>query len=1035
MSLFRIILFGLLTIFASHLKAEIIFDHQLVNFITNICKFDIHNEYSRIFQDTSFTHKRTLTEPEKAGLKKLKEDFWCAFHHSAAANLARVPNKFTVTPKTIEEAIWSVRNSESINNDDDQAYQTMLNVYVRSFEKTLNNGDDQQIKRVVLACNEMTEHFFLTKIFEIYLSFFDPAAIESRLAQAKENEFAHYMQQVPFVCIDVDLQNDYVTLQTNPYSLVIQIDEENEETTDQNGNKIIITSMPYEMYRESVNHESTWKKIKRIGMLGLVVGSGAYILNSVFGNSTSAPMCGADGMAGPGCVSADSLVQRTPFDYRAIDNSTTTLVVTGDCSYGQGCSSTAFIGGKNTKGDAYCSPFNVPYGYGVVGQLAPGAWHCPQGKTPFHFLQDGRLCLNGTPVVRAGVDTEGVCDTKKPYCQLPDGLMLYRHGNDLLLTPPCGHDVKICNVGDLKLYRHQDGSYKKESPCNQFHDGGLCIFGEDALEFFNDNTQEWQTRPVDYRDDVTIYRFRNGQVMVFCHKDGSCSLRFPCQFKDGVCSVDSTKFYTKKDSRVWTEGMPCGANEAVCVLENDQAFYPHIVSGGITWQEVPQWTGETTNGLYVGHNQTFVPNADCTAWIPMNNDGSYVVSEEGLQYVKENGSIKYWHTNQAGKCGWSDVPMCLGNQDEGICIGADGKVFILNQDCTQWIPEPETCQHETSLFCRHDDGTVSYWHRGLNQRPGSWQSTPDCNEFADQGYCQAPDGRIFTCDTTMQRCEVLENPDDTTKSQLILLRGGNFATWSPVQSKWLINQAPCTDQQFEVGYCTLDDGNDLYAYTMPDGAKLWLLQPCVDSDVKVIRFKDGSRRWREVPYDAWSSNMPCPVSREQYVVERDVYEAAQKNATTDGQAQIMLDEDTCRTVKLSDLRPYCKDCSVLPEGQGVVVDSSDEREQQTIESGNLHTGILDEQYNDDASNTDGEWQQLTENEQPAQQSQEVFIDKSNSQEITSGDLEQQEAVVEQTEDHDDSSKEIASGNSESQEAPAEIGTDRQVTDESNKLEE
>lgn len=944
MSLFRTLLLSLLVLFGHSLDAQVIYDHQVCNYLTQKCNFDIQERYKEIFEDAHFTKKdKSLTDEQISALRVLQNDIIIAVRDSLSQsdfvdefNCSLESIEFLFCPRMLAEENYA-KKVPNIALAKQQLEQSLAVIdQVLSARIQQEGGSHLTFSSVPTIAN------FLIAVFDLVVEYYEPAYVEQRLKAFPEKDKNNFIKMNPLICIDLDLNQDededddseveriYLTLTAYPNETLINLVADQQK---------LLNDLPYLFYQEP-KRSSTRTELLVWGGIACLIG-GATIYNS-WGSSnasTDPNECGTDEFAGPGCSRLAEIACRSELCHpQEFGPDALTSIVTENYYNSQGCSSISFIGGKDVNGKPYCA--YAPYYSSYVGQMKPGAWECPAGKSPFHFLKDGRLCFNRTPIIRAGVDAP-VCKPGAPYCKLPDGLTLFAHGDDMLLKPPCGNGVKICKVGDLKFYQYQDGSYHETSPCQP--NEGVCVFDKDLLEFWNNETQKWQDKPVDYNQETMLYRFKNGDVKVFCKSDGSCSVNFPCDVSAGVCPVDTTMFYSKKGSGVWTEGMPCVLGDEYCMLENGQVYYPHVDKHNyVTWSDTPAWTGDPTNGIYQGlDGKTFVPNKDCSAWELLNSDECF--TKDGALYcVEQDGQTRYWHNNQPGQCGWKSSPVCTGNERDGICIGPDGKVYILNSDLTRWIPERTTCKHDTALFCVNEDGSVSYWHRGADQgSSGSWHDVPDCADFAGQGYCVGPDGRMFKFDQELGRFVYIGNPVDATRSQLIKFGNKNYAVWDPAQSKWLLNDAPCNDAQHDVGYCPLDDGNELYAHVDQDSNKSWQLDPQVDDSINVIKLGDNTKRWRQVADDSdnWTKVMPCPQSDEKYVVSREVYDAAKLNQTETGRAQIMLDPDTCVQVKPDNLQPYCPDSKVIPTSNQVALGDKEVHQEIRGQSSNSEQNL------------------------------------------------------------------------------------------------
>lgn len=943
MSLFRTLLLSLLVLFGHSLDAQVIYDHQICNYLMRQCNFDLQERYKEIFEDARFTKQnKRLTDEQKSQLKVLQNDIIVAVRKSF--NSIVFEDQFDGSAEAIKLLFCPrmLAEKDYVKKVPDVAVaKQQLEESLAVIDQALSARIKQEGGSYLTFSSAPTVANFLIAVFDLVAEYYEPACVEERLKAFPEKDKNSLIKMNPLIFIHLGLNQDegdnsddeqrYLVLKTFPSETLIRVHGDQQK---------LLNDLPYLFYQDR-EQSSFWKKALVWGGLVCIGGAAIAGVDSFLNKQQHADPneCGTDAFAGPGCGRLAEIACRGELCHpQEFGPDALTSIVTENYYNSQGCSSISFIGGKDVNGEPYCA--YAPYYSSYVGQMKPGAWECPAGKSPFHFLQDGRLCFNKTPVVRAGVDAP-VCKPGAPYCKLPDGLTLFAHGDDMLLKPPCGNGVKICKVGDLKFYRYQDGSYHEESPCQS--NEGVCVFDKDLLEFWNDETQQWQDKPVDYNQETMLYRFKNGDVKVFCKSDGSCSINFPCDVSAGVCPVDTTMFYSKKGSGVWTEGMPCVLGDEYCMLENGQVFYPHVDKHNyVTWSDTPAWTGDPTNGIYQGPDgKTFVPNKDCSAWELLNSDECFI-KDGALYCVEQDGQTRYWHNNQPGQCGWKSSPVCTGNERDGICIGPDGKVYILNSDLTRWIPERTTCKHDTALFCVNEDGSVSYWHRGADQgSSGSWHDVPDCADFAGQGYCVGPDGRMFKFDQELGRFVYIGNPVDSTRSQLIKFGNKNYAVWDPAQSKWLLNDAPCNDAQHDVGYCPLDDGNELYTHVDQDGNKSWQLDPQVDDSINVIKLGDDTKRWRQVTDDSgnWTKVMPCPESNEKYVVSREVYDAAKQNQTESGRAQIMLDQDTCVKVKPDNLQPYCPDSKVIPTSNQVVVGNKEAHKEIRDQSGDSEQNL------------------------------------------------------------------------------------------------
>lgn len=900
-------LLGLFFSLHSEVNQYLLYDHQFYNFFTQRCKFDIEGEWNKIFKGSNLKTTKKLSAQERSKLFNLKGQIGVALNNLYSTLPA--DELFVISQESLENLI-----GPKIPDQD-----SMPDIMIQAAEQTLVqiNGlmrerfEDQNLKTSVqlrsFKNKNLTQQAFLENLMGLLLRFFDPRSIESRLKNATEENNFDFIKKLPIISIGV-IENEEtgdITICAFPSGTQAELD------------------CPDFLYHEMRKTSSWGKALCYAGLGALAVGAGVSLYDNWGAISANAAelrdrvwdpnQCGDDLAAGPGCTRPWEIrCQGENCGPEIIGPDDASWFVVGKCSAeddncpAAGYQSIAMVGGRDVNGVAHCQVDKpLPANLALIGKIAPGAWECPAGKSPFHFLQDGRLCFYRTPVIRAGVDT-AVCDLSVPYCKLPGGLTLFRHGEDMLLTPPCGQGVKICNIGDLKLYLHEDGKYTETSPCDPVETGGVCVFDENLIEFFNPETKLWQDKPVDWVNDRMLYRFRTGaeqEVKVFCKANGSCTIKFPCALKDGKCPVDSTVFYSKKGSKVWTEGMPCGADEKFCIIENDQVFYPH--SDGeqdIIWKEVPAWTGETTKGIYTGPDgKNFVPNVDCTAWelLPV---GECFTSENGLYCVSKEGQTRYWHTNKDGECGWKDAPVCTGAETEGICTGPDGKVFILNDDLTAWVPMPAECSREVSLFCVKD-GAVKYWHKGQDEQSGSWHNVPSCEEYADKDFCVGPDKNVFTRSSDLSDdFTLLLPPANQSITSLVRLNNGHFVVWHPQEKMWIVDQAPCSEVNHNNGYCTLDDGNELYSVVV-DGERFWSLKPDVADSVNKIKFNDGARRWRQVPLNGveWTPVMPCDKKNAcSFVVTKEQLE---KLEATDGYVRIQ-DEEECEICPLETVKTY-----------------------------------------------------------------------------------------------------------------------------------
>lgn len=1008
--------------------------HQVHNFLVDKCSFNLHKEWENVFCDFDWIEENlTISQNEWRGIELLRlrmlesieahcktQDLQSQFNFSEKTIESLIFPKFSKTSdselKSEFLAIESVINDRSVRGNSD------------ALGKNVQTGCVARIE-----IQNLTDAEFISELGKFISSFFLKKHLQARIKSAK-SKWSDYLSTFwaspPPVCVKImhddtagivyfvgfpceelarNVERGFVVLDS-PGDVYIGIDRIDSKSNRSNYGSSSSQSFGDErsVQAEGENSESerlqddnilieaqsySYLPSKKtvgaclLGALAVTGGVLAYqnrdIISTSINRLIDGNECGCNVIAGPNCTSpweircrAENVTAGACGPNRLGADDPTHFVV-GKCSENNSmCPSkdfqpAAFVGGRNSNGVPYaCTIENgLRSDLAFVGQIAPDAWYCPVGKSPFHFLKDGRLCLNTSPVIRAGVD-KPYCEESSNYCKLPDGLILYRYGDDMLLRPPCGegfeqNGFKICKIDDLKLYRQKDGEYTTESPCDYNKTGGVCVFDENLIEFYNPLTQKWQDQPAEWPDGKRLFRFNPQDdqpegVKVFCNSNGECivfkkasghwTTNFPCNFNEGLCLIDNAVFYSKKDSGVWIEGKPCSADEEFFILQNGLVNYPHSdSSGNFECRPFPQWKGDCAHvkkGYYIGPDKSiFVPGKDAASWIPLKDaeeTGKCFFDKEttNLSRCDEQGRVHYWHNNCNGY-GWFDVPMCTGNECDGICQGSDGRIFILNDDLTEWILEPKGCQHETELFCVDEETKlVKYWHRGefdengVCVEPGFWDQVPDCSSFLDDGvdFCLGPDGNIFKL-VEEDEFELLDNPEDISKSRLFVFKyGKNFATWDPAQQKWILNDAPCSCSP-ESLCCSIDDGNEIYSYKNPESSTGWSwdLIPHTDDGVDVIvcnKDRQPSPRWRQISQrrsvDAWREDgskivetgwtkmRQCKSCDRRYTVSREVYNQAHLEQNEAGRADIVINPErdpyTCRNVHVDNLSEYCPDC-------------------------------------------------------------------------------------------------------------------------------
>lgn len=903
-------LFGFFFSLDGAMNQYLVYDHQIYNFFTQRCKFDIEGEWNKIFTGSKLKTTKKLSTEERKKLFNLRGQIGVVLNNLYST--LPTDELFFISQESLEALIGPKIPGQDLMP---QAMNQAVEQKLAEINQTVwGRIEDQESKKSLQSrsfkSNNLTKQAFLDHLVGLILKFFDPKSIEIRLNNATEENNFDFIKKLPVISIGVIENEETGDIKICAFPTGAQAD----------------LDCPDFLYHEMRKKSSWGKTLCYAGIAGLAATAGLWAYENWGDLSGGARElkdsiwnpneCGDDLAAGPECTRPWEIrCQGENCGPEMIGPDDTSWFVVGKCSAEDdncpavGYQSIAMVGGRDVNGVAHCRVDKpLSENLALIGQIAPGAWKCPAGKSPFHFLQDGRLCFYRTPIIRAGIDT-AACDPAALYCKLPGGLTLFRHGEDMLLTPPCGQGVKICKISDLKLYLHEDGKYTESSPCDPVETGGICVFDENLIEFYNPETKLWQDKPVDWVSDRMLYRFKTGEeqeVKVFCKADGSCTIKFPCALSEGKCPVDTTVFYSKKGSNVWTEGMPCGAEETYCIIENNQVFYPHQTNEHeVTWKEVPAWTGEETEGIYTGPDgKNFIPSLECTAWEPLPA-GQCFAAEGGLFCVSHEGQTRYWHTNKDGECGWKYAPVCTGAETDGICTGPDGKVFILNDDLSAWIPMPDECSRETSLFCVKN-GAVKYWHKGLEGKSGSWHDVPSCEDFAEENFCVGPDKNVFTrsADLTTD-FELLKPPVDQSISSLVRFNNDHFAAWFPQEKMWKVDEAPCSEVNHYNGYCTLGDGNELYSVIINNktGERVWRLKPDVDDAVNKIKFNDGSRRWRQVPVKGveWTPVMPCEKKDAcSFVVTK---EQLAKLEATDGHVRIE-DEEECEICPLETVKTY-----------------------------------------------------------------------------------------------------------------------------------
>ncbi len=764
----RALLFSVLFLCSMSLNAVkheyVVYDHQFNNFLKQRCQFDLDAKWKSIFKKAVFDGGNQLTDLQKRSLSRLQVDMMSAVMAHLYTDLA-YSEAFRFFADELDKLLTP--RMPELPGIQDQIQQQLMLINAAVCERA--DRHDGGGTYCHMSVKNYNKREFLERLFNLIVDFFDPRSIQVRLTNDRSG--GALVKKSPLVTILISYDDEKESMETKSFPTETFI----------NGDQIL--DCPHILYDDESAQSQSWViKACGYGLLALLVGAGIYENRVAISEKAhdvkdalwNPNQCDVHLFAGPTCINAWQIRCKNQ-EYSINDKIDFSCI---NASKNDGSSLLPII---------LCNGKNLAF----VGDVTPGAWHCSVGKKGFHFLPDGRLCFQNLPVIREGVE-KPFCDRDKLYCDLPDGLRLYRHGNDMLLTPPCGNGVKICTVDDLKFYLHEDGSYKETSPCaDGEHSEAVCIFDENIIEFWNYQEKKWQNKPVNWAANKKLYRFIKSDqsgVLVFCNKDGSCSVKFPCQPREGICIVDGTEFFRKKDASSWTEGMPCDAySDKYCVLENDAVYYPHIKNGTSSWEDTPAWDWSVSHqGVFKGPDgRIFIPNDDCTGWVRLEDASKCMIQGTTLSYCTKDGKVKYWK-NMGNGCWWSDIP--------------------------------------------------------------------SCDDFADLNYCVGVDGTLFQRNVAGYFVE-LKEPADVTKSRLVDFDDGrNYATWDPEQKKWLINDAPLACEKANrggllmrltgqtKGYCTLDDGNRLYAGTL-DGKTLWLLNLDVAPDVRLIRFGDGAYFW------------------------------------------------------------------------------------------------------------------------------------------------------------------------------------------------